>query len=178
MNTLASVPFLAGCRFNPDARHAQGHTRSDGGIAASAKTIVLVVTVVRSRAVIMDLVHFSTPDRNTRAQRYYSRSQESYTKLRNGIMTITTDEEPPLVCNEKFPHDLTPALARAERRLAIAKLLHERLTSDMNEEIPYLWLELVESIAKNAVPVIRVPDDYLLAEEALAAAPPDATIML
>ena len=28
MNTLASVPFLAGCRFNPDARHAQGHTRS------------------------------------------------------------------------------------------------------------------------------------------------------
>lgn len=140
--------------------------------------LILIITLLRAHDVIMDLIHFSKPNRSSQAHSYYQRSQESYNRLRNGVAAITDDDETSLVRNRKFPEDLSPALARAERRLAVAKLLSDRLTSSMDENIPFLPLEAIECIAKYAVPVIRVPQDWLLAQDALTAAPPDATILL
>jgi hypothetical protein len=139
--------------------------------------LVLIFTVWRAKAVVLDLLYFQNPDRSSKARQHYIRSQAAYRQLQNGVAAITNDTEPCLR-NTKFDRDLSPALARSQRRLAIAKLLHMRLTDEIDDEIPFFPLEVVQSIAECAVPVFRVPNDWPLAEEAVRAAPPDATFLL
>lgn len=92
---------------------------------------------------------------------------------------IEADAQRLLLANEDLllaKEGISPALARAERRLAVAKLVSDRLTSSMDAKIPFLPPEVIERIAKHVVPVIRVPQDWLLAQDAFTAGGDDAEV--
>ena len=144
-------------------------------LPAIAMLLVLLVTVIRAWPTLMNLHYWCSPSDEAKRERY-TRTQREYKQAQASIRQVTEDQAPDALWS-KFPPQQSAAAAQAERRLALAKLVHNRLAEEAIVcELP---LESVENIASLAVrPIVHVPRDNPLADDALAAAPPDSTIVL
>jgi hypothetical protein len=136
---------------------------------------VLLLTGIRARPTLDELSFWRHPTRVGVARERSKRVQE-YEAISSALQKVTQDDTS-TVPHTKFPLDTHVGLFKAERRLAVAKMLHGRLAADSwTVELP---MEAVVAIAAFVEPVLRVPSlNWPSLAAALKAAAPDTTILL
>eukprot|EP01050_Picozoa_sp_SAG11_P011828 SAG11_NODE_1280_length_5314_cov_2.956472_1_plen_649_part_00 len=151
-------------------------------LPAVAMLVVLILSLLRAWPVLTDLIAWAWPAYGDR--RRQQRRRAEFERLRDGLNDLVSDGQHAANIKPaqhlKFPPDLTAAAAGAERRLALAKLLSTRLSSESCWFDCRLPIEVLATVAKaSSTPRFSVPAGHAPAlDDTLAMAPPGAWIEL